>query len=322
MSKNALRRKLGHHIHLTKDPEWCNVYYYFSFMNLEPYEPPEPAQSDVQPERHAHLSLLQAFGLILLLFVLQLLVSRLLVFADHPVLSESSWFGLSVSHALSGLLTAKAGAILAGFSLITLFIGPRFQWILLLPLAVASFGVTILASELGNILHSIYPIPREYTDFVNQLFEQNFWGVLFTIGVVAPIVEELLFRGVILDGLQIRYNLKIAVIVSSLLFGVTHLLPHAVVNAFLLGFFFAWIKLKTGSLRLCILAHALYNSVPLILSRYYPVQVPGFNATPGDVVVFQPWWLDAIGAAVLVLGIAGFRALHEPEPPEPLHVEV
>jgi membrane protease YdiL (CAAX protease family) len=237
------------------------------------------------------------------------------------MLRESNWLGLSISHALSGLLTAKAGAILAGFSIITLLIGSRLQWILLLPLAVASFGVTILASELGNLLHFIYPIPREYIDFVNQLFEQNFWGVLFTIGVVAPVVEELLFRGVILDGLQIRYSLRTAVVVSSLLFGVTHILPHAAVNAFLLGFFFAWIKLKTGSLRLCILAHSLYNSIPLILSRYLPVQLPGFNTTPGDTVQFQPWWLDAIGAAVLVLGIAGFKALYEPAPPESLQVE-
>ena len=290
-------------------------------MNSEPYEA-QQAPEQTKPERHAHLTILQAIGLVLLLGVLQLLTAKAFGYFEGMALSESNWFGLSVSHLISGLLTAKAGAILAGFSLVTLFLGVRFQWILLLPLAVASCGVTILASELGNILHWIRPIPREYIDFVNQLFGQNFWGVLFTIGVVAPVVEELLFRGVILDGLQINYSVKTAVVLSSLLFGVTHVLPHAMVNAFLLGFFFSWLKLQTGSLRLCIIAHALYNSIPLILSEYMPVEIQGFNSTPQETAQFQPWWLDVTGALVFVLGIAGLRALYEPEPPEPLQVEV
>lgn len=284
--------------------------------------PSQQSPPEAEQEKHPHLTILQAFGLIILLLVTQLLLARLFLIAGSSTLAESHWFGISVSHALSGLITIKAGAILAGFSVVTLFLGPRFQFLLLLPLAVASCGVTILASELGNILHWINPIPQEYLDFINQLFNQNFWGVLFTIGVVAPVVEELLFRGVILDGLQIRYNVKTAVIVSSGLFAITHILPHAVVNAFFLGFFFAWLKLKTGSLRLCMIAHALYNSVPLILSQFVNMQIPGFNTTPGETVQFQPWWLDGIGAVFLILGIGGIRALYEPEPSEPLEVEL
>jgi uncharacterized protein len=292
-------------------------------MNSDTLPPPERSEQEKETERqHPHLTILHAFGLVILLLVLQLLIVRLFFMSGQPWLSESHWLGISISHVLSGLITVKAGAILAGFSVITLFLGPRFQFLLLLPLAVACCGVTIVASELGNILHWIRPIPSEYLDFINQLFGQNFWGVLFTIGVVAPVVEELLFRGVILDGLQIRYSLKTAVIVSSALFAITHILPHAVVNAFLLGFFFAWLKLKTGSLRLCIIAHALYNSVPLILTQFVSVQIPGFNTTPGETAQFQPWWLDVIGVVVLILGIAGLRALYEPEPAEPLEVEM
>src|SRR5687768_4719908 len=116
-------------------------------MNSEPYEA-QQAPEQTKPERHAHLTILQAIGLVLLLGVLQLLTAKAFGYFEGMALSESNWFGLSVSHLISGLLTAKAGAILAGFSLVTLFLGARFQWILLLPLAVASCGVTILASEL------------------------------------------------------------------------------------------------------------------------------------------------------------------------------
>jgi len=284
-------------------------------MNSEDFQTKE-TDGTAKSNREPHLAILQAFGLVILLFVLQLLITRVFLFSGDSMLSDTSWFALSLTHAVSGLIAAKAGAILAGFTLIALFFGPRFQFLLLLPLTVACCGITILASELGNVLHWIKPIPREYIDFMNQLFAQNFWGVLFTIGVVAPVVEELLFRGVILDGLQIRYGAKRAVIVSSLLFGLTHLIPWAIVNAVLLGFFFAWLKLKTGSLRLCMIAHALYNSIPLILSKYVPIQIPGFNSTPGETAVFQPWWFDLMGAVLLILGIAGLNALYEPEPEE------
>lgn len=288
-------------------------------MNSEDFQT-EQTETTAEPHREPHLTILQAVGLVILLFVLQLIITRLFLFAGDSRLIDTSWFALSITHIISGLIVAKAGAILAGFTLVALFLGPRFQLLLLLPLAVAACGITILASELGNVLHWIKPIPREYIDFMNQLFAQNFWGVLFTIGIVAPVIEELLFRGVILDGIQLRYGAKTAVIVSSFLFGLTHLIPWAIVNAFLLGFFFAWLKLKTGSLRLCIIAHSLYNSIPLILSKYVPMQIPGFNSTPSETAVFQPWWFDLMGAVLLILGIAGLNALYEPEAKTELEV--
>ena len=288
-------------------------------MNSDDFQSRE-TEKPAGPQREPHLTILQAVGLVILLFVLQLLVTRLFLFIGDSRLSDTSWFALSLTHIVSGLITAKAGAILAGLTLIALFLGPRFQFLLLLPITVACCGITILASELGNVLHWIKPIPREYIDFMNQLFAQNFWGVLFTIGIVAPVIEELLFRGVILEGIHLRYGAKTAVIVSSFLFGLTHLIPWAIVNAFLLGFFFAWLKLKTGSLRLCIIAHSLYNSIPLILSNYVQMQIPGFNSTPGETAVFQPWWFDVMGAVLLILGIGGLNALYEPETTNELEV--
>ena len=277
---------------------------------------PENIESPPEPPRYPHLTILQAVGLVILLSVLQFLVIKVFSFARIDLLEDSHWFGLSLTHAISGLITANAGAILAGLSLIAMLTRPRFQFLLLLPLAVASCGITILASELGNLLNWLQPIPKEYLEFIDELYNQNVWGVLFTIGIVAPVVEELLFRGVILDGLEIRYNRRTAVVLSSILFGVTHILPHAVVNATLLGFFFAWLKFKTRSLRLCILVHAFYNSVPLLLTEFTRIQIPGFNTTPADVVQFQPWWFDMIGVVFLLLGIGGVRALYEPEPEE------
>ena len=256
-----------------------------------------------------HLTVLQAIGLMVLLLILQLLFSLGFSKLQGAISEETNWLHIAITHALSGLLTAKAGAILAGLSIMAMLMPRKLNGWMILPLLVASSGVTILASELGNVMHRISPIPKEYLDLVNQLFQQNLAGVLISLAVIAPVVEEMIFRGIILEGLRVRYTLTTAVFVSALLFGLVHVVPWAILNAFLLGLFFAWLKLETGSLLLCIVGHSLYNSFPFILNRIISIQVPGFNTMPGQTVQFQPLWFDVLGAILLVAGITGIRAL-------------
>ncbi len=54
---------------------------------------------------------------------------------------------------------------------------------------------------------------------------QNLFGLLFAVAVVAPVTEELIFRGVIQDGLTVSYRTQTAVLASSILFGLVHGLP-------------------------------------------------------------------------------------------------
>jgi len=266
-----------------------------------------------QPSVEPHLTILQASGVAILVVLLQFLLARAFLFTGIPFLSSNHWLPLTILQLVSGLIAAQAGAILAGLSIVDLLTRTKMQLLLLLPLAVACFGVLILASELGNILNAIKPIPTEYIDVITELFSQNFWGVLFAIAIVTPIVEELVFRGVILEGLQIRYSSRTAMIFSAVLFALVHGLPWAMVNAFFLGLFFAWLMLKTGSLQICIVAHALYNGMDLIVSKWIQLPIPGFNSMTPEVVQFQPWWFDALGVVLLLLGIGGLRALYEPE---------
>ena len=57
----------------------------------------------------------------------------------------------------------------------------------------------------------------------NQMFNTLSAGVAFT-GIAAGFVEEMVFRGVILNALKKRWNIKVAVIVPSMLFGIVHVL--------------------------------------------------------------------------------------------------
>lgn len=90
---------------------------------------------------------------------------------------------------------------------------------------------------------------------------RNPFGLL-SIALLAPILEELLFRGAI-EGYLLREGRSPwgAIVVSSLIFGVVHMNPAQIPFAFLLGMMFGWLYYRTGSLLPGVVGHVLNNSV-------------------------------------------------------------
>jgi hypothetical protein len=77
--------------------------------------------------------------------------------------------------------------------------------------------------------------------------------------VVAPVAEELFFRGLLLRGYLARYSVTTAVWVSALLFALFHLNPWQAIVALPLGVAYAWLVLHTGSVLPSMLSHAMVN---------------------------------------------------------------
>ncbi|MBL4937883.1 CPBP family intramembrane metalloprotease [Clostridium sp. YIM B02515] len=93
--------------------------------------------------------------------------------------------------------------------------------------------------------------------------------------VIGPIIEEILFRGIMLNGLMKRYSNKMAIITSSLIFGLVHFNVYQLCMAFLFGIFLAFLYLKTHSIILCIFAHVFHNIyttfILLFLPKYFSI---------------------------------------------------
>ena len=134
----------------------------------------------------------------------------------------------------------------------TEFILAVFIWIGFLPL--------------GEYLTSLIPTTGAlevlYRYFVAnfELFLNYKIAAFITVCVLAPIFEEILFRGIILKGM-LNYNVNptTAIIVSGFIFGAAHLNPWQFVGAGLLGSIFGFIYYRTKSLILPIILHALNN---------------------------------------------------------------
>ncbi len=87
-------------------------------------------------------------------------------------------------------------------------------------------------------------------------------GLLVALGLVlAPITEEILFRGLILGWLRARWGVWVGAIVSAGLFSVVHLSLGAFLPLFALGLLLAYIAVRTGSIFCSMLYHALFNAV-------------------------------------------------------------
>ena len=91
---------------------------------------------------------------------------------------------------------------------------------------------------------------------------------IFQSVIAAPILEELIFRGIILDGLLKKYSPTKSILISSLIFGLTHLNPSQFVCGLIMGIFTGWVYYRTRSLALAILIHALYNLASILMHHF------------------------------------------------------
>lgn len=85
------------------------------------------------------------------------------------------------------------------------------------------------------------------------------------VALVAPIVEELMYRGLGMS-LLLRFGVPVAVFVTAAAFALAHGLVLALPALFLFGLVTAWLRLRTGSVLPSTLVHAAFNATSLIVS--------------------------------------------------------
>lgn len=123
----------------------------------------------------------------------------------------------------------------------------------------------LMAASVGlNILEEYCEIPDNLEDVMMELLG-NPLGIL-AVAIVAPIVEELVFRGALLGGLlKNGISARTAILVSALTFGIIHMNPIQIVFAGIIGILLGWTYWRTGSLMPCILMHVANNSFSVLM---------------------------------------------------------
>jgi membrane protease YdiL (CAAX protease family) len=156
-------------------------------------------------------------------------------------------------------------------------------------------GVIFVVSTLHDILLLFIEIPP----FLKKWYIGDRSTVPFIISVlymaVRPaILEEALFRGVILDGFSKNYSERKAIILSAVLFMLMHGNPVQFIVSFVTGYIFAWLCYRTNSIFPAITLHFINNILSLVQEQFatpapleprFPVETPSQIAVTCAVIL-------------------------------------
>lgn len=135
-------------------------------------------------------------------------------------------------------------------------------------------ALMMLGNMVGTYLNTLIGafLGREVTDTTAELIENSpVWLILIVAVIIGPIVEELIFRKLLMDKLGM-YGDRIAIIVSAVAFGIFHGNLYQLFYAALLGLLLAYVYSKTSNVLYPIAIHMSVNFlgsiVPLPILPY------------------------------------------------------
>ncbi len=95
----------------------------------------------------------------------------------------------------------------------------------------------------------------------DQILALPFWQLLLSIGIFGPFVEEVVFRGVLLQSYQRTGRIMGSIVLSSVLFGMMHMNFNQFAYGAVMGVMLALLVEATGSVLTSFIAHAVFNSI-------------------------------------------------------------
>lgn len=165
-----------------------------------------------------------------------------------------TWFGI--------IYTSKSGEKKEPIGMAALFSTKLKDYVFIGWLGI-SLGICL------SVAVSIFGISEQDEAFkqVNELIEsQPFWLKIASVGIIIPIQEELMYRGLIYKNIEQRYDHIKAAVISSTVFAVMHMNLSQGIYAFLMGFVLAFIYQKTKNIYACIIFHCSANMFAVFVS--------------------------------------------------------
>lgn len=264
-----------------------------------------PAEQGTLMGERPYPTVLQAIHLVVLYIFIQALVdfplamidySRDTEFLYHPLkkilLGVGSvvfilWYGFrKTGNPVGEVFPLRRFSPWLPFLLILFFLGIQ-QW-----LNVVNAGV-----------EKLIPPPMWFWEMFGRIFDNDFgfWGAFMKVVVIAPIVEELIFRGVIMHGLMRNYRSAKAIFYSGLLFALFHLNPWQFPATFVLGLLLGWLMIRTRNITLCIAGHAINNLLVLLAITFQEEIGASFLSTWSIATVLGISALLAGGALTMMM---------------------
>ena len=182
------------------------------------------------------------------------------------------------------------------------------------------YGLLLVASlllfSLGISSVVFYLLSLSFPDYVSQIIESNVLLngagslypqlydrlMLFLLLVYAPLVEELIFRGFLLQRWSVKWGLRWGLLASSVLFGLLHL--NNPLGLTLFGLVMGLLYVRTHSLWVPIACHSLNNLAAVGIDRLSQIASGGQTSTVSDIQ--ELWWMSLVLVVASVPFLAWF----------------
>ena len=171
------------------------------------------------------------------------------------------------------------------------------------------FGViafTMASSPLVTLVNlaSQLFVENTVTENSTQFLSLHPLLLIFFVGVLAPVCEEVVFRGAIFGGMKKEGNVFKAVMASGILFGLLHMNINQASYAFVIGILLGFLVEATGSIFSSILFHVLINASNAVMMIVSNSVVSDEMMANADEIVTTATLLNMI-AVYLVLAVIG-----------------
>jgi membrane protease YdiL (CAAX protease family) len=183
--------------------------------------------------------------------------------------------GTLISSVVSSILTLAVFLWLKWSPFSRTYLQSR-PWGVLVWVVVLALGTIVPSTWLGEQIP--YEMPQEIEQMLSEMLH-NRWGYL-AIGILAPIVEEMVFRGAILRTLLLlggrgndqssKFKAFAAILISALLFGAVHGNVQQFVHATLMGLLLGWMYYRTNSIVPGIVFHWINNTAAYVIANVIP----------------------------------------------------
>lgn len=240
----------------------------------------------------------QAIGILLLFIFLSMifgLITSLGSLVNNELFQNITLF-LSYTLAAGGTVIIIARIKKTQNPDIPVFTNYKLKTKTFLVTVVLTFAVIIVNEPLANLI----PMPDSVKDLFETMFKPTIPAFLTAV-IAAPILEEMIFRGIILEGFLRNYSPVKSILLASLLFGVAHLNIWQFIGAFVIGAFISWVYWKTRSLGLSIAIHMINNLVGYLAMLFSSKSVA--NTTISDFTGNVEMYYLVFGISIVILAL-------------------
>jgi|AntRauMFilla1563_2_1112583.scaffolds.fasta_scaffold01672_7 hypothetical protein len=217
-------------------------------------------------KKNKHIFLLKPIILIFALIVIELLFT-ILIHSLFPKLNMKNGVQLAIDISLITAIIIgnkylfkeenEKASIKSMFSSLTIFLIfiTAFIWILITPIFIYPFNFNSLTLK---FCFEKVIIPA-------NIFSISTFYISYRALLITPVLEELLFRKLILSKLYIKYGYFVSILITSFLFSISHLDVNNFLIFFIGSIFLCFIFLKTNNILYSILLHIFMNIITFVL---------------------------------------------------------